>query len=164
MPDVLWGMIWKSSHAIERQLTGKGFNITGSTAWSNDETRHILVYEVEDACLPEVYRHYGPLDHLTVNVEQFKAAYKGRENLVSGPALDGDKWYVMLRRKVVGLKDITAKILENGGGRIGVSQKFAIRVLQHHRVLEGAEIESYLFDGFDRHMSKFLRGRPYWDE
>jgi tRNA nucleotidyltransferase (CCA-adding enzyme) len=164
VPDVLWGMIWKSIHAIERQLKGKGFNIVGSSAWSNDETRHILVYEVEDMDLPEVYKHYGPQDYLTVNVEQFKEAYNGRKNLVSGPDLDGDKWFVMLRRKLKGLKEVTAKLLEDGGRRIGVSQKFSIRVLQHHRVLEGEEIESYLMEGFERHMSKFLRGRPYWNE
>ena len=164
VPDVLWGMIWKSSHAIERQLSGKGFNIVGSTAWSNDETRHIFVYEAEDGILPEIYKHYGPQDYLTANVEQFKEAYKGRENLVSGPALEGDTWFVMLRRRVIGLKDVLGGLLWDGGGRIGVSQKFAIRILQHHRVLEGAEIEPYLDGGFERHLSKFLRGRPYWDE
>jgi tRNA nucleotidyltransferase (CCA-adding enzyme) len=164
VPDVLWGMIWKSSLAIERQLTGKGFNVTGLTAWSNDETRHILVYEAEEGNLPEVYKHYGPQDHMTANVEQFKAAYKARENLVSGPDLEGDKWFVMLRRKLRGLKDVLVGLVEDGGGRIGVSQKFAIRVLQHHRVLEGVEVKPYLVDGFERHMSKFLRGRPYWDE
>lgn len=164
VPDVLWGMIWKSSHAIERQLSGKGFKVVGSTAWSNDETRHILVFEVEDGVLPEVYRHYGPQDRLTVNVEQFKEAYKERKNLVSGPNLNDDTWYVMLRRSVVGLRDVTVKLLGDGGRSIGVSQKFAIRILQHNRVLEGKDIEPYLVDGFERHMYKFLRGRPYWDE
>ena len=164
VPDVLWGMLWKSSHAIQRQLTEKGFNVTGSTAWSNDETRHILTYEVEDVLLPEVYKHYGPEDYLTINVEQFKAAYVERDNLVSGPTLEDGRWYVMLRRKMRGLKEITSKLLEDGGRRIGVSQKLAIRVLQHHRVLTRAEIEPYLMDGFERHLSGFLRGRPYWDE
>ena len=32
------------------------------------------------------------------------------------------------------------------------------------RVLDGTEIEPYLDGGFERHLSKFLRGRPYWDE
>ena len=88
----------------------------------------------------------------------------GKDNLVSGPSLEGDTWYVVLRRDPVGLRDVTVKLLEDGGGRIGVSQKFAIRVLQHHRVLEGREIEPYLSGGFERHLAKFLRGRPYWDE
>ena len=164
VPDVLWGMIWKSIHAIQRQLTEKGFNVTGSTPWSNDETRHILVYEVENEMLPEVYKHFGPEDHLTVNVEQFKAAYADRENLVSGPTLEEGRWFVMLRRKMRSLKEITSKLLEDGGRRIGVSQKLAIKVLQHHRVLNGSEIEPYLIDGFERHLFRFLRGRPYWDE
>ena len=164
VPDVLWGMIWKSSHAIERQLTEKGFKVVGSTAWSNDSTRHILVYETEDGELPEVYRHYGPQDYLTVNVGQFKTAYKGRKNLVSGPSLDGKTWYVTLRRDVRGLKEVMGGLLEDGGRSIGVSQKLAIRVLQHHRVLEGAEVEPYLVEGFERHLHRFLKGRPYWDE
>jgi tRNA nucleotidyltransferase (CCA-adding enzyme) len=164
VPDVLWGMIWKSSNAIERQLTDKGFNVVGTTAWSNDVNRHILVYEVEESNLPEVYKHYGPKDHLTVNVQQFKDAYKERTDLISGPSLEGDTWFVMLRRKVVGLNDVIVKLLVDGGGRIGVSQKLAIKMLQHHRDLEGAEIKPYLVEGFERHMFKFLRGRPYWDE
>lgn len=164
VPDVLWGMLWKSSFAIERQLREKGFNVIGSTAWSNDVNRHILVYEVEEPMLPEVYRHYGPEDYLTVNVEQFKEAYKERTNLVSGPSLEDERWYVMLRRDVTGLKEVTSRLLEDGGRSIGVSQKMSIRILQHHRVLEGNEVDQYLVDGFERHMYRFLRGRPYWDE
>ena len=157
-------MIWKSSHAIERQLVEKGFNVIGSTAWSNDETRHILVYEAENGMLPEVYKHYGPEDYLTFNVEQFKEAYRNRDNVVEPPALEGHTWVVVLRRKLVGLKEVVSKLLEDGGRGIGVSQKLIIRILQHHRVLEGEEVKPYLFDGFERHLYKFLRDKPYWDE
>lgn len=164
VPDVLWGMIWKSSSAIERQLTQKGFKVLGSTAWSNDLNRHVLVYEVEEENLPEVYKHYGPQNYLTLNVEQFKAAYKERDNLVAGPELDGDTWYVMLRRRLVGLKENISKLLEDGGRSIGVSQRLSVRILQHHRVLVGSEVEPYLDEDFSRCLFRFLRGRPYWDE
>jgi tRNA nucleotidyltransferase (CCA-adding enzyme) len=163
VPDVLWGMIWKSSNAVERQLKEKGFKVVGSTAWSNNKTRHILVYEVEDPNLPEIYKHYGPEDYLKDNVEQFKEAYRTRANVVDPPRTEGERWFVTLRREIVGIKKVISKLLEDGGRGIGVSQKLAIKILQHHRVLEGAEVKPYLTDGFERHLYKFLRDKPYWD-
>ncbi len=164
VPDVLWGMLRKSRIAIKRSLEERGFKVVKTSAWSNDETRHILVYQVEESDLPEVYKHYGPPVGLERNVEQFKEAYRGRSNLVNGPAVEDDTWYVVLRREKTNVKEVVSALMGDGGRGIGVSQRLAIRILQHHRVLYGFEVEPYLVDGFERHMAKLMRGRPYWVE
>ena len=56
------------------------------------------------------------------------------------------------------------KLLMDGGARIGVSRGTAVRILQHHRVITGESIAPYLDEGFERHLAKFIRGRPFWVE
>ncbi len=162
VPDVLWGQIWKSINAIERKLCDKGFEVLQSSPWSNDKTRHVFSFQLTSLDLPEVYKHFGPSVNLTKNVEQFKAAYMNRSDVVEPPTVEEGRWYVVKKRETTNIKEIMEEMHIDGGRRIGVSQKLAIKILQHHRVLVGEEIEPYLEDGFTRHLYNLLRGRPFW--
>jgi tRNA nucleotidyltransferase (CCA-adding enzyme) len=164
VPDTLWGQLHKSRQAIENQLTNYGFNCLRSTSWSNEENRHIFIYELRSVTIPGTIKHFGPPAYLESNVNVFIDTYLDNPRTVSGPQLEGDKWYVVLKKKFTVVKNLMDKILVDGGREIGVSKKIAVRILQHNRVLVNEEIEQYLFDGFEGFLWDWLKGRPSWIE
>ena len=164
VPDTLWGQIHKSRQAIEQQLTVNDFNVLRSTAWSNEVNRHIFVYELESAVIPETVRHMGPPASLEGNVRQFIEAYRGNPRTVSGPDLLGDRWYVLVKREFTSVVNLMDSLLADGGRSIGVSRKLCVRILQHHRVLLNEEVKDYLVDGFTGYLFDWLKGRPLWIE
>jgi tRNA nucleotidyltransferase (CCA-adding enzyme) len=164
VPDTLWGQLHKSRQAIEQQLNAKGFEVLRSTTWSNEITRHIFIYELATATIPKAVKHYGPPAHLEPNVKEFIDTYKNNGRTISGPQIEDNKWYVILKRESNNAKQIVDKILEDGGRNIGVSRKIAIRIQQHNRILLNWDIEEYLTDGFEDFLLEWLKGRPYWIE
>lgn len=162
--DNLWGQLHKSRLALERKINENGFTVLRATAWSNEKTRHILVYELESECIPETMKHMGPPAQIEANVMQFIDAYMDNPKTVAGPDLFGDRWYVLVRRDYTNIKTLMSSLLSDGGRSIGVSRKFSVRILQHHRVLLNTQIEDYLFDGFEGFLFDWLKGRPLWIE
>ncbi len=164
VPDVLWGQIHKSRQAVEQQLTGNDFNVLRSSAWSNEETRHIFIYELESAKIPEAAKHMGPPAKLETNVRKFIDVHSNNPRTIAGPDLLGDRWYVLVKREYTDARHLMENVLSDGGRNIGVSRKLAVRILQHHRVLLDTEIEDYLVDGFEDYLFDWLKGRPQWIE
>jgi tRNA nucleotidyltransferase (CCA-adding enzyme) len=164
VPDVLWGQIHKSRQAVEQQITEHGFKVLRSRAWSDQKNRHIFIYELDSAIIPEAVKHIGPPAHLENNVKQFIETYKDNPRTISGPDLVVDRWYVLIRRDYTDVKVLLDNILKDGGRSIGVSRKLSIRILQHHRVLMNEEIQDYLMNGFVDILYDWLKGRPHWIE
>ena len=162
--DVLWGQIHKSRQALERQFTDKGFIVLRSIAWSNEETRHIFIYELESGTISGAVKHGGPPANLNDNVSQFIEVYKDNPRTIAGPELVGDRWYVLVKRDYTEIRELLSNLLSDDGLNIGVSRKLGVRILQHHRVLMNEEIEDYLIDGFGVYLYDWLKGRPYWIE
>jgi tRNA nucleotidyltransferase (CCA-adding enzyme) len=162
--DVLWGQLHKSRQALEQQFNENDFKVLRSTTWSNEETRHIFIYELESAKIPEAMKHMGPPAHLEKNVEEFIKAYEANPRTIAGPDLIGDRWFVLINRDYTDIKSFTSKLLYDGGRSIGISRKISVRILQHHRILLNEEIEEYLVDGFDAFLYDWLEGRPLWVE
>lgn len=164
VPDVLWGQIHKSRQAVEHQLEHNGFKVLRSGAWSNEETRHIFIYELETSKIPEAVKHMGPPANLEKNVRQFIDAYKNNPRTIAGPDLLRDRWYVLVKREYTDVKKLMDDLLADGGRNIGVSKKISVRILQHHRVLLDSEIGDYLKEDFEVYLYDWLKGRPQWIE
>jgi len=164
VPDVLWGQIHKSRQAVEQQLDQNGFKVLRSGAWSNEETRHIFIYELETAKIPEAVKHMGPPANLEKNVRQFIDAYKNNPRTIAGPDLLRDRWYVLVKREYTDVKKLMDDLLTDGGRNIGISKKISVRILQHHRVLLDSEISDYLKEDFEVYLYDWLKGRPQWIE
>ncbi len=162
--DTLWGQIHKSRQALELQINENGFEVLRSTAWSNEETRHVFVYELKSGVIPEAVKHMGPPARLESNVRQFIEAYKDNPKTIAGPDLLGDRWYVLIKRDYTDIRDLMGFLLSDGGRAVGVSRKLSVRILQHHRVLLNEEIRDYLVDGFEYYLFNWLKGRPLWIE
>ena len=162
--DVLWGQIHKSRQAVEQQLEGNGFKVLRTGAWSNEETRHVFIYELESAKIPEAVKHIGPPANLESNVRQFIDTYKNNPRTIAGPDFLKDRWYVLVKREYTDVKKLMDSLLTDGGRDIGVSRKLSVRILQHHRVLLDNEIGDYLKGGFEAYLYDWLKGRPRWIE
>ena len=157
-------IVRRSVGAIEKQLVIQGFDVIESTVWSNEKTRHVLAYMLVSINRTETDKHFGPPVHLEKDVKKFLRVYTDNPRVVSGPEIEDDRWFVVLYREHTLVKDTMDKLLSDGGARIGVSKRIAVRILQHHRVLIGKSIAPYLKGGFERHLAKFIRGRPFWVE
>jgi tRNA nucleotidyltransferase (CCA-adding enzyme) len=164
VPDTLWGQLRRSVGALEKQLRIQGFDVIKSTVWSNEKTRHIFGYMLVSSHRTKMDKHYGPPVHLEKDVEKFLSIYTDNPRVVSGPDIETNRWFVVLFREHTLVKETVDKLLVDGGARIGVSSRIAVRILQHHRVLMGKSIGPYLTEGFERHLAKFIRGRPFWVE
>jgi tRNA nucleotidyltransferase (CCA-adding enzyme) len=164
VPDTLWGQLHKSRQAVEQQLNVNGFEVLRSTTWSNEITRHIFIYELATATISKAVKHYGPPAHLESNVKEFIDTYRNNGRTISGPQIEGYKWYVILKRESSKARQLIDKILEDGGWTIGVSRKIALRIKQFYKVLLNENIEKYLIDGFEDFLWEWLRGRPSWIE
>jgi len=160
--DSLWGQIHKTKEALHGQLEAHGFRVLASTAWSDEERRHVLAFRVESGELPPVTMRQGPPVGLARDSKRFIEAHLGAEATVAGPGIRDGRWVVLSRREHTSVKALLSHLLEDGGRGVGVSRNLSVRVLQHHRLLLNREIGPYLEGGLVDHLYWFLKGRPFW--
>ena len=160
--DSLWGQIHKTREALNAQLEAHDFRVLSSTAWSDDERRHVFAFRVESGKLPPVAMRQGPPVGLARDSERFIEAHLSAEATVAGPGVRDGRWVVLSRREYTGVKELLSRLLEDGGRGVGVSRNLSVKVLQHHRLLLNGEIGPYLEGGLVDHLYWFLKGRPFW--
>jgi tRNA nucleotidyltransferase (CCA-adding enzyme) len=162
VPDVLWGQLYKSERAISGFLENSDFRVMRSAVWSDEARRHVFVFELEEAVLPGVVRRMGPPVGMEESGRRFVGAHKGSEDTVSGPWMEGRRWWVEVRRPEPDARRLLSKILGDGGREIGVSRGIGERMRGGFDVLIGDEIEDFLEPDLAVFLEKFLRGRPGW--
>ncbi|MCW3978283.1 MAG: CCA tRNA nucleotidyltransferase [Candidatus Bathyarchaeota archaeon] len=164
VPDVLWGQLYRAEKALSGLLSKAGFGVFRSATWSDEASRHVLVFELEDPVLPGTEKRMGPPVVMEADSGRFVEAHLGAGGTVSGPWIDGGRWWVETRRPETEARRLVASALEDGGRGIGVSRRLGERIRRGHGVLVGVEIEGYLDDDFARFLDRFLKGRPAWLE
>jgi len=162
VPDVLWGQLYRSERAILRDLVKEGFGVVRSGAWSDEEARHFLVFELESAVLSGVVRRMGPPVGLAEDSERFIDAHVGSGETVSGPWVEEGRWWITAMRKAPEVRGFVSSALHDGGVGMGVSKGIAERIMKGHRVLLGDEIGEFLDEGLASYLDRFLKGRPGW--
>jgi tRNA nucleotidyltransferase (CCA-adding enzyme) len=164
VPDVLWGQLYKSERALVAALSEAGFVVVRSRAWSDEVSRHVFVFEMESATLPNSMKSKGPPVRMEEGSLQFLDAHVGSDETVSGPWVEGNRWWVVTER---GAKDAGAALeafLVDGGRGVGVSRGIADRVSRGFRVLRRGEVEEAMTPDFSIFLDDFLKGRPVWLE
>jgi tRNA nucleotidyltransferase (CCA-adding enzyme) len=162
VPDVLWGQLYKTERALNGLLAKSGFRVFRSAVWSDESTRHIIVFELESAALPGTMKRIGPPVSMPEDSERFVRAHLGAEETVSGPWIEGGRWWVETRRPETSARGLIAEMLRDGGGGIGISRKLMRKIGGGYKVLLGEEIGGCLVPGFSGFLDRFLRGRPAW--
>jgi tRNA nucleotidyltransferase (CCA-adding enzyme) len=164
VPDVLWGQLYKSERALVAALGETGFGVVRSRVWSDEASRHVFVFELESATLPAFVRRMGPPVRMVEGVRRFLEAHAGSEETVSGPWVEGNRWWVVVRRGEREAGAVLGSFLVDGGRGVGVSRGIAERVSRGFRVLLGGEVEGIVTPDFATFLDGFLRGRPGWLE
>ena len=162
VPDVLWGQLYKSERAISGFLSDSDFRVMRSGVWSDEASRHVFVFELEAAVLPGAALRMGPPVEMEENGRRFVEAHAGVGATVSGPWVEGGRWWVEARRPEPDARRLLESALGDGGREIGVSRGIGERMRRGLSVLLGDEIEDHLNPEFAVFLHGFLKGRPGW--
>jgi tRNA nucleotidyltransferase (CCA-adding enzyme) len=162
VPDTLWGQLYRTEKALGRALGERGFKVFRSGSWSDEAKRHIFVYELESIALPPVVKKVGPPVRLSKDSGDFLRTYIESPELVSGPGIEGGKWWVEVKRKHVFTLPYLRKTLADGYEELGVPKRLADLLKQNGEVYINEEIAVELKGEFPRFLEVFLRGRPDW--
>lgn len=164
VPDVLWGQLHKAKRAISRFLDKRDFHVIRSTAWSDEASKHLLIFELEDATIPQVMKIKGPPVEMAESSESFLRAHLGADSTLSGPWIEGRRWWVEKKRPYTDARSLIDSVLKDGGRSIGIPRRLSRKITSHHRILMDGEISSHIQGGFTRFLNKFMKGRPEWLE
>jgi len=164
VPDSLWGQLYRVERALGRVLAERGFRVLRSATWSDEEKRHIFIYELEAITLPPMIKKVGPPVRLVKDSENFLETYRRSPDKVSGPGIDGGKWWVEVKRRHVFSSSFLRDALGIGCEESGVPKRLADLLRANGSVLINEEIECQLDGRFPSFLDGFLRGGPDWLE
>ncbi len=162
VPDTLWGQLYRTEKALGRALVERGFKIFRSASWSDEGERHVFVYELESIALPPIVKRVGPPVKLVKDSENFVGAYMDSPDTVSGPGIEGGKWWVEVKRRHTFTRATLRDMLAMGCEELGVSKRLAAMLRERGTVLINDEIEGQMRGEFPQFLDAFLRGRPDW--
>jgi tRNA nucleotidyltransferase (CCA-adding enzyme) len=162
--DILWSQLFRTERALTHLLENNDFEIVKSSAWTDERSLSVLVFELASAQLPLSRKHRGPPVSKFAESSSFLSKHFGKADTVSGPWIEGDRWFVQKKRRFVFARAILTSILRGGGRNVGVAPLMVQAFKRNARVLEGDEIGSLLLANHDfaRFMRGFLAGRPAW--
>jgi tRNA nucleotidyltransferase (CCA-adding enzyme) len=162
VPDTLWGQLYKTEKAFSRALGVRGFKVLRSASWSDEEKRHIFIYEIESMALPPVVKKMGPPVSLLRDSKDFLNTYLGSPEVVSGPGIERGRWWVEVKRKNAFTHVYLKKTIVMDCEELGVPRRLAVILRKHGSVMINDEIEAQLTGRFTMFLENFLRGRPDW--
>jgi tRNA nucleotidyltransferase (CCA-adding enzyme) len=162
VPDTLWGQLYRTEKALGRAISERGFKVFRSGSWSDEAKRHIFVYELESTALPPIVKKVGPPVWLPKESDDFLETYLGSLDLVSGPGIEGGKWWVEVKRKHVFTRTYLRKALADSYEELGVPKRLADLLGEGGNIYINEEIEGELRGEFPGFLNAFLRGRPDW--
>ncbi len=166
VPDVLWGQLYKSQRSLHKLVEINDFKILRDTAWSDEKSINIFIFELEDCCLPNVKKHFGPPLEKERECENFLRKYVDNLDVVSGPYLENGKWIVEIKRKFTDVCDLLNEKLKDGGRNAGIAEQVSQILKKEFWISVNDEIvDVYAKNGeFAEFLTEFLSGKPKWLE
>jgi tRNA nucleotidyltransferase (CCA-adding enzyme) len=161
VPDVLWGQLKRTEKNLGRRLRENGFHVTRTDAWSDEKNKHIITMELESAKLSETVKQEGPPVAMAEDGERFNKNYRESAATVAGPGVEGDRWWVIVKRQTRDAAECLRRSLRDGGTETGIPRKFH-EDIKKAVILSNGEIVEHLDDGFKKQLYRFLLGRPAW--
>ena len=162
VPDVLWGQLHKALRAISDFVRKEGFPLLRSAVWSDESSEHIMILELGSEEIPPAVRISGPPVGMAESSERFLEAHLGVGSTLSGPWIEGKRWWVESRREHADICSLMNSALRDGGRSLGIPEKVSDDVAREKRILLNEEIASYLNEDLARFLVRFVKGRPSW--
>ncbi len=107
-PDIVWGEVWRVLDSIIRNLRAGSFVVYHATAWSDEESRILMMITLEQLELPPYELHEGP-PITSEAAEAFIEKYKSDHRCI-GPFIRGFRWYVIRPRKYPDAIDVVKRV------------------------------------------------------
>jgi len=156
--DVAWGQIYKSLDGLERLFKRFDFKVLSKGAWLSEKNDLFLLFELENARLPFIEKHYGP-PVTSKNADSFLKKYLGSPNTLAGPYIEGDRWIVFRKRKYTNAFNLIRERYQEA--RLG---KHILESLSENmKIIYGIEILKYLDNkDFREYFYNWLIKIPHW--
>ena len=129
--------------------------------WSDERFRHIFVLELESVRLPDVVKQVGPSVYMAEDGERFKKLYTSAATTVAGPGVEGDRWWVTVKRQTPEAVTCLRRSFIDGGAELGIPRKFS-KNIREANILTNSEVAEHLEGDFKNHLHRFISGRPVW--
>ncbi len=162
--DILWSQLYRTQRAIVNLLETNDFNVIRSSAWSDERSLNVLLFELESGQLPDSKRHDGPPVSRLRESASFLSKHVGDAGTLSGPWIEGGHWAVQKRRTLVSARALLKSALRSGGMNVGVAKLLAQSFKKNLRILENDQIGALVASNteFAKMMKIYVSGRPVW--
>jgi len=164
VPDVLWGQLYKSQRSLRRLVQLNCFRLLRDTAWSDEKTVNMFIFEVEQQTIPAVKKHLGPPLDKESECRKFLRKHGRNAQTVCGPYVEDGRWAVILKRKCSDVAELLDSRLKDGGRNAGVAEQISHSLSKGYRILINEEILGVYEKNreFALFLTEFLDGRPKW--
>jgi tRNA nucleotidyltransferase (CCA-adding enzyme) len=158
--DILWGEIHKSLMRIVDMLEEHCFRVNDHTAWSDENKSVVFLIEVEGRRVREGRIHMGPKVSFFDEAERFVNKYLDSKNVLAGPYVKKDRWYVELKRNQTDLKALIKEELP----LLRLSKDIMVEAKKGFKVFVNDELATLCRGkkGLESTLLKFVRKRPAW--
>jgi tRNA nucleotidyltransferase (CCA-adding enzyme) len=162
--DIVWSQLFRTQRALVNLLENNDFEVIRSSAWTDESSLSVLLFELASRELSSSKRHRGPPVSRLLESSSFLSKHLSDRNTVSGPWIEDDRWYVEKKRTVVSAHALLAPVLGSGGSNVGIAPLVIRTARKSAKILEEDKIEALLSVNreFARFLRVFLAGRPVW--
>jgi len=160
-PDIFWGQLYSARDKILGIMKNADFNVTRIMAWTDEGTCSFIVMELESRILPPLRQKVGPPVG-SPHTQRYMDIYASGRDVV-GPWIQGERFFIMVRRKYVDasayLKKAVVEYARSGGMPSLIAQrlKSGVKILEDEHVSTLAKNEEAA-----RLITEFVDGRPTW--
>lgn len=158
--DILWGEIHKSLIRTVDMLDEHSFRVNDYMAWSDEKESVVFLIEVEGRRVREGRIHMGPKVSFVDEAERFVNKYLDGKNVLAGPYVREDRWYVELKRDHTDLK----ALIKVGFPLLRLSKDIMVEAKRGFKVFVNDELATLCRRREDLKITllKFVRKRPVW--
>lgn len=158
--DILWGEIQKSLIRTVDMLEEHSFKVNDYKAWSDEKDSVVFLIEVEERRVREGWIHMGPKVTFVDEAERFVNKYLDGKNVLAGPYVREDRWYVELQRDHTDLK----ALIKVGFPLLRLSKDMMVEAKRGFKVFINDELATLCRrrEDFKVTLFKFVRKKPVW--
>jgi len=162
--DILWSQLYKTEKSLRNLLQENDFEVSKSASWSDEEKCNTILFQLTSATLSKSKRHLGPPVSRREESEKFLKKHLNKEDTVSGPWIEDDRWIVEKLRRNRSAELLLEASLSSGGRAVGVASRVAESIGRGFKILLNEEIIPLYRSNrqFSSFLCSFLKGRPSW--
>ncbi len=140
------------------------FKVLRDSVWSDEKTKSIFLFELEQKTLPNIKKHLGPQLERQIDCEKFLSKYLTDKQVLAGPYVEDGRWVVEVPRKYTDATVLIKEKLSENAKNVGVSELIAAAVAEEFKVLADKEILKIYTEhsDFAVFLTAFLSGKPFW--